>query len=179
MLNDLNPLFGIPQANVNLGVGIANLWLETLDRNQALVTQAIKDSVASTQKATTTIAANRDLMALLPLHAELMHEQAAQFTHFWQKVMADVRHGESAAANDLRNAAREWQASCSDSMDSLTNHPWVAHAYKHWVDLASQTWEPISAAPRVMSYWPFSHGLAAHGKSSAATGATDSARPQA
>ncbi|WP_266169121.1 hypothetical protein [Dyella subtropica] len=157
MLYDPNALFGIYPVNVNLGVSIANLWLEKLDRTQALAMKAAKDYTASTRKAAATLAANRNLSALMPLQAELMHEPIAQFTHFWQAVVAEMQNSQSTAVDDLRLAAREWQASCADSMNSLADHPWVAHAYRPWVDAASLTWEPLSANWRHMFTQPAAH----------------------
>ena len=141
--------------------------------------KAVKDYTASTQKAAATLAANRDLSALIPLQAELMHEQSAQATHFWQNVMAEMRNNESTAVDDLRLATREWQASCADSMDGLADHPWVAHTYKQWVDAASLTCEPLSAASRQMFEWPFRHGFPANGRSAEAGSTNASVRPQA
>ncbi|HWX67378.1 MAG TPA: hypothetical protein VNZ27_13230 [Rhodanobacter sp.] len=180
MLYDINALFGIHQTNVKFGVSIANLWLGRLDRNQALALKAAEDYAASTQKAAAALAANRDLSALIPLQAELMREPTAQLTHFWQDVMAEMQNSDSTAVDDWRVAAREWQARCVASMNSHSDHPWLAHLYKQWVDAASLTWEPLSAASRQMFEWPFRHEFSATAvRSPEADNAHASARPHA
>ncbi|WP_266159458.1 hypothetical protein [Dyella silvatica] len=141
--------------------------------------KVIKDHTASTQKAVTAIAANRDLSALIPLQAELMHEPIAQFSQFWQNVIVEMRDSESKSVSDFRHAAQQWQASVANSTDSFINHPWVAHGHRQWIDAASLTWKPLSDNARQMFNWPFQREFSAGGHAAETPAAQASAHHQA
>ncbi|RUL78835.1 hypothetical protein [Dyella choica] len=178
MFYHVNALFDLHQSNVSLGASVASLWLDKLEKNQAIAFKAAKDYAATTQKAAAAIAANRDLSAVLPMQAELMHEPVLQFTHFWQSVMAEMQNHESTAADGFRVAARQWQSNCADSTESFANHPWVVHAYKQWVDAASLTWEPLTTAARQMFEGASRNGFTATGRASEADSARAASHPR-
>lgn len=175
MFYDASALLGLHQANVKLGASAANLWLEKLEKSQAIALEAARNYADTAQKAAAAIATNRDLSALFPMHAELMQEPIAQLTHFWQSVMSEMQNQESTAAEGFRAAARQWQSSCAESMDSLSSHPWVANTYKPWVDAASLAWGPLATASQQMFHAAPQH----EAPSSEADGARAAGRPRA
>lgn len=179
MFYDASALLGLNQANVKLSASAANLWLEKLEKSQAIALEAARNYAATAQKAATAVATNRDLSALFPMQAELMYEPIAQLTHFWRSVMSELQNQESTAAEGFRAAAREWQGSCVDSVDSLANHPWVAHTYKPWADAASLAWGPLATLTRQMFHGAPQHAAPATKHSSEADGARTAGRPRA
>jgi hypothetical protein len=134
-----NALRDVQQANLNLGVSLSNLWLESMNRTRALALKEVNKGAASIQQTFAALAGVKDLATLAPLQIELAQQQMAQSGNFWQNFLTETQSNQQAILDDFRKAMQGWQASFTKALEQVADGT-----------PAGLTYQPLTAATQQM-----------------------------